>query len=424
MAVSVRQSLHLAPGIRLAVSANNQATSCTLPTSGLVYRLRLNTSLNQRKRAQAEELRQKRSLQQQTSLANNQDLAQVSLALDAQGKLTISNLDGTALNAVEHSKLLLNFNAEIHTWLEEQIEQINGNLELLTNLHQDTLNPDISLPAYYQEPFTQLQPDKPQLPPLPPEPQQPAPLTVSWRDKLVPGRHKKLLATWQEQHQAWQTQQHNWQQQVQALEAEQAAPLAAYQQELATWRQRKEVHDAQQRQLAAEFNAQLHKNPAVMLEVLNAELEALDWARATQLNLELNASGSSLHLEVDLPDIASLPTQAAKLGARELHLVITDYTPAQIQRNYLRHLHSLFLRLISVSFYCLPTVQKLTLNGYQQLKPHKHACLLAAQVTRQEFAQVNFHNLRGVDPAIALEQFSIRANIDAQGRLLTLEPLN
>ena len=110
MAFRFRNSVRIASGIRLTISKNEavfsadiknptQATSnpsgldgILLPGTDLYYRTRLNHSLSQRKRAEQEEKRQSRRESQQAALKNNQDFAELALALDDQGNLLIHSL--------------------------------------------------------------------------------------------------------------------------------------------------------------------------------------------------------------------------------------------------------------------------------------------------------------------------------------------
>lgn len=446
MAFRFRNSIRIAPGIRLnlgkrgvSVSAGIRGATITagsqgiygnlgLPGTGLSYRTRLDNSISQRKRAEQEEKRQIRRERQQTALKNNPDLAKLALSLDDKGGLIINTAAGQPLPAEERRKILLNFNAEIHAWLEEQMEYINGDIDLLVNAHVDILTPDTVSLRHQIEPFTELQPKKPELEPLPPEPKKPAALELTWKDHLIPGRKSKRLSTWQTEQNAWQVAHQAWQDKKARLKAEQAAPLAAYQASLKDWRSRKEAHDTEQRELADTFADRLEYDPQVMTEVLKAELDALDWARETLIDFELDKTGKYLKLDVDLPEIETFPTQKARLGLRELRLVITDKSATQIRRNYARHVHGVVLRIIGTAFHTLPSLEELIVSGYSQ-RPNpatghiQDDYLFSAKVKRSIFSEINFHHLKEVDPVIALERFELIRDMSKTGIFRPITPL-
>lgn len=436
MACRFRNSIRIAPGIRLNIGKNGVGIAAgvqgrqdsLLPNTGLAYRTRLDNSATQRKRAEQEEKRQNRLQRQQATLKSNQDLAELVLALDEQGSLLISTLTEQPLPAEEHRKLLLNYNAEIHEWLEEQMEIINGDIELLTNAHIDILTPDTTSLRHQIDPFIELQPEQPSFEQPAEEPIKPLAPELTWKDSLIPGRKSKRLSAWQTEQDAWQTAHQTWQENNAKLQAIQAAPLAAYQAKLEDWRARKEAHDTEQRELAATFADRLTYDTQVMAEVLKAELNALDWARETLVSFELDNNGQHLKLDVDLPEIATFPTQEARMGVRDLRLVITDKSTTQIHREYARHVHGVVLRLISTAFHTLPNLEELIVSGYSQCLNSatgqiESNYLFSAGVKRAVFAGINFHNLKEVDPVIALERFELVRNMSTTGTFGPIKPL-
>lgn len=447
MAFRFRNSIRIAPGIRLnlgkrgvSVSAGVRGATVTagrqgvhgnlgLPGTGLSYRTRLDKSVNQRKRAEQEEKRQNRLERQQVALENNPDLAELNLGLDEKGKLLINTAAGQPLAGEEHRKLLLNFNAEIHEWLEEQMEKINGDIDLLINAHVDILTPDTVSLRHQIEPFSELQPEKPKLDAFPVEPKKPIEIELTWKDTFIPGRKTKRLNAWQAEVDAWQVKHQAWQEEVTRLKAIQAEPLAIYQAKLENWRERKQAHDVEQRTLADTFADRLESDTQVMVEVLKAELDALDWARETLIDFDLDETGQHLKLDVDLPEIETFPTQEARLGVRDLRLVITDKSATQIRRDYARHIHGVLLRIIGTAFHTLPNLEELIISGYSQRSNPatghiQDDYLFSAKVKRSIFAGINFHNLKEVDPVIALERFELIRNMSKTGIFQPIEPLN
>lgn len=447
MAFRFRNSVRIASGIRLTISKNEavfsadiknptQATSnpsgldgILLPGTDLYYRTRLNNSLSQRKRAEQEEKRQSRRESQQAALKNNQDFAELALALDDQGNLLIHSLTKQPLPAEEHGKLLMHYKSDIQEWLEEQVEVINGDIDLLTNAHIDTLTPDTTSLRHQINPFTELQPEQPNFEQPAIEPVKPPAPELTWKDSLILGRKSKRLSEWQAAVDAWQIAHQTWQANTAKLHAMQAAPLAAYQAKLDDWRAKKEVHDTEQRELAAAFSDRLTHDTQVMTEVLKAELNALDWARDTLINFDLDSKGQHLKLDVDLPEINTLSMQEARVSVRDLKLIITKKTETQIHREYARHVHGVVLRLISTAFHTLQSLEELTVSSYSQsLDPvtgeKQNNYLFSVNVKRSVFESINFYNLKEVDPVIALERFDPIRDMSQTGAFNPIEPLN
>ncbi|HKM14297.1 MAG TPA: DUF4236 domain-containing protein [Marinospirillum sp.] len=446
MAFRFRNSIRIAPGIRLNIGKNGVSVSAGvrgatvtagsngvygnvgLPGTGLSYRTRLDKSANQRKRSEQEEKHQSRRERQQATLDFNKDFSELVLTLDAKGGLLINTVAGQPLPAEEHRKLLLNYNVEIHEWLAEQMDKINGNISLLLNPHLDILTPDTTSLRHQVDPFTEPKPKQPIFEPWPLAPQKPVEPQFTWKDSLLPGRKNKRLRIWEEDIEAWKVSHQAWQIKVNALEQAQTAPLQAYREALGIWRARKEIHDTAQRELAATFADRLATDTQVMTEVLKAELNALDWARETLIDFELDKTGRYLKLDVDLPEIESFPTQEARQGVRDLRLVITDKSPTQVRREYARHIHGVILRVIGTAFHSLPSLETLIISGYSQrlntATGHiQDDYLFSAKVKRSVFAGINFHNLKEVDPIIALERFELVRDMSKSGIFRPIEPI-
>jgi hypothetical protein len=446
MAFRFRNIIRIAPGIRLnlgktgvSVSAGVRGATVTagqrgmhgnvgLPGTGMSYRTRLDKSPAHRRRVEQKEKRQYRSKQQQQVRANNPDLAQVTLSLDDKGQLMMSDATGQPVAAEQRRRLLKDFEADVREWLEERMDQINGDMELLLNPHLDTLSPDSPPPEYQVQPFTELQPAKPKFNDLPPEPSQPVEPKIGWLDRLIPGRRQRILDTWQDAYTDWEAAQARWKQQAHDLRKQQAKKTLEYEQTLADWRQRKEAHDQLQRSEDSSFSQRLMTDSELMTEVLQAELEALDWARETMIDLELDEAGQQLKLDVDLPEIEDFPQMEARMGARELRLVLKQKSQTQLRHEYARHVHGVMLRIVGTAFATLPSIQQLIISGYsQRLNPAighvEDEYLISARVERLAFEQINFNNLEEVDPVIAMERFELVREMSKSFQFTHISPL-
>lgn len=444
MAFRFRNTIRIAPGIRLnlgkkgvSLSAGVRGASITagkngvygnvgLPGTGLSYRTRLDKSPAHRRRVEQEEARQYRAQRQQEMQQHNPDLSDVRLSLSDKGLLILHDLSGQPLEPKLRQRLLSDFKADIQEWLDVQVERINGDMDLLLNPHLDMPSSDNPPPEYPAQPFTELQPVKPQLTALQIQPEQPQQLKINWIDRLVPGRKQRLTEAWQQAEDQWREDIQRWEQEKSALEQQHAAIISNYELELTRWRTLKTAHDAQQHEDANNFLQRLKTDPEVMAATLQAELEALDWPRETLIDFELDDTGQLLKLDVDLPEIEDFPQQEARLGARELRLVLKKKSQSQLRQEYARHIHGVLLRIIGTAFSTL-NVQQLSISGYsQRLNPAtgyvEDEYLLSAKVARSTFEQINFNNLEDVDPILALDRFELTRDMSNSFILRCIKP--
>lgn len=444
MAFRFRNTIRIAPGIRLnlgkagvSLSAGVRGATVTagqrgvfgnigLPGTGMSYRTRLDKSPAHRRRVEQEEKRQHRKNRQQQVKHNTSDLGQVTLSLDDKGQLFMVDLSGLPLDAGLRRRLQKDFEVEIREWLEERMEAINGDMELLLNPHLDTLSPDSSPPEYQRVPFTELQPTKPQLQELALPPAQPEPPHIGWLDRLIPGRKQSLLNAWQEAQTDWNLSLRHWEEEKERLDKQQTQIMREYEQELAKWRERKEDHDQYQRAESSQFAERLLKDTELMAKVLQVELEALDWPRETLIDFELDEDGHLLKVDVDLPEIERFPQQEARLGARELRLVLKQKSQTQLRYEYARHVHGVLLRIIGAAFATLPRIQQLIISGYSQRLNQatgytEDEYLISALVLRTDFEQINFDNLEEVDPILALERFTLVRDMSKSYQLNSID---
>ncbi|MBE0509066.1 MAG: DUF4236 domain-containing protein [Marinospirillum sp.] len=447
MAFRFRNTIRIAPGIRLnlgktgiSLSAGVRGATVTagkrgvhgnvgLPGTGLSYRTRLDKSPAHRRRVEQQEKRQYRQDRQQQLQQNNPDLGQVTLSLDDKGQLLMVDASGQPLETALRRRLQKDFEADIREWLEVRMEAINGDIDLLLNPHLDTLSPDSSPPEYQIRPFTELQPAKPQLQQPAPQPVKPEPPRIGWLDRLIPGRKQRLMDAWQDAQTNWSVCLQRWEEDKQRLDEQQAHTILQYEKELAEWRQRKEIHNSQQREEDSSFSQRLLTDSELMAEVLQAELEALDWPRETLIDFDLDEAGQRLQLDVDLPEIEDFPQQEARLGARELRLVLKQKSQTQLRHEYARHVHGVLLRVIGTAFATLPSIQQLIISGYsQRLNPAtghvEDEYLISAKVERTAFEQINFNNLEEVDPIMAMERFELAREMSKSYLFTSIKPFD
>ncbi|SFB86640.1 Protein of unknown function [Marinospirillum celere] len=446
MAFRFRQHLRIAPGIRLnfgkrgvSLSAGVRGATVTagqrgvhgnvgLPGSGLSYRTRLDKTPRQRQRAQEEEARQYRHQHQQELQDGASEMARVRLILNDKGQLRIEDVNHQEITGNVRRRLLQDYREDIQEWLEIECERINGDMDLLQNLHLDTLAPDAPAPSYEILPFTEPSPQKPRFEAIPSRPTPPPAFEIRWWERLWPGRAASKTRTWEEAHHQWQQADQQWQVDQEQHRLKQEAVETEYQKQMQGWRERKDKHLKGQAEEDAAFAQRLLTETKLMGEVLEAELSALDWPRETLIDFEVGEQGRHLAIDVDLPGMDQFPDKKARLGARELRLVITSKSQTQLRQEYAHHLHAVLLRVLGTAFASLPSIQTITLSGYTQRMDsatghEEDDYLISVRVERIAFAAINFNNLDAVDPIQALEAFELVRDMSKSGIFKTIAPL-
>ena len=291
MGIRFRNSIRLAPGIRLnlgktsvSLSAGVRGASVTLgenglwgnagiPGTGLSYRTQLNNSSSQRKRAQQTRYRHQRDEELQTFRQERQ--ATLLMRLDDRGQLLLEKEAGQSLNAQEKKWVWNQYGEELVRWLEKQRDEINGEMELILNIHADIQPPGSGIPQYEPVPFVEEEPQEPTAKPHPVKPEKPQ-LNLEFWDKLIPGRTEKKRLAYNAAVAVWENTVKQWQQACQIQDNQTRQVINDHQQHRQVWCENKARHESEQQLIRQQFQQRLSTDEALMTEVLTAELEGLD----------------------------------------------------------------------------------------------------------------------------------------------------
>jgi len=437
MAFRFRNSVRLAPGVRLnfgkrsiSLSAGVRGAGLTLgsnglwgnlgiPGTGMSYRTRLTDLPTQRKRAQ-----KRHSLSSETAA---EPLESFRAVMDERGQVNLLDQEGNPLSPAQRRRIWSDHGDRLQAWLCSERDRINGDMELLLEIHQDILPPGSAVPDYDPQPFATPAPDEPDPVSLPPEPVKPE-LKLRFWDFLVPGRRQRLRQAHAQRLEQWQREYRLWQQTCRQQQEAAVQQRQAYEQQLAAWKSAEEAHRQQQAQLAEAFHQRLARDEVLMSRILATELQALDWPRETLVDFEIDLSRNRVCLDVDLPEIEAIPGRQARPGARNRRLVIRQKSARQLRQEYARHIHGVILRLAGVVLALLPGVERVVLSGYsQRLDPStghvRDDYLLSVEVDRQGLAELNFDRPEQIDPQAALERFNLRRDMTKTGIFRPIEPM-
>ncbi|WP_294078501.1 DUF4236 domain-containing protein, partial [Thiolapillus sp.] len=208
MVLRFRRSVKIAPGVKInfgkrgmSVSAGVRGATITagkrgvygnvgIPGTGLSYRTKLAGKAvnNQLVR---EQRRVERELKKQEEIGRRREaLSKVQLSLNENGTLNIANTFGEALSRKDLKLFWEQKSEVVYQWLSQQAEEINGDIELLSNIHLDTPSPDL-IPQYETIPFQEESPKKPSHPQAQPVPQEPQIPKLGFIARLFPNKREK-----------------------------------------------------------------------------------------------------------------------------------------------------------------------------------------------------------------------------------------
>lgn len=439
MAFRFRNTIRLAPGIRLnlgkrgvSLSAGVRGASVTLgknglwgnvgaPGTGLSYRTRLSGSPSHQRRAQREQQRQRNH-----AAYSAPELTAFKAMLDDKGQVTLMNQEGQPLSASQRRMVWSDYADRITSWLQSEMDTINGDMELLLDIHQDIVPPGSAVPDYEPEAFNQPAPTKPERQRRPSRPVKPE-LEVSFWDRLIPGRQQRLIQAQEQDLQQWESELEAWKHKCLQIDKAYEHRLQQYEQQVVEWNRAWEAHQYEQTQLAQMFTERLKTDDSLVADILTAELNELDWPRETLVDFDIDLAKQRVYLDVDLPEIEDIPTRSAEFGARNRRLLIKDKSERQRREEYARHIHGIVLRLAGVVLGLFPGIDRVVVSGYsQRLDPStghiNDEYLLSVAIDTLRFAELNFEQLDQVDPIAALERFELQRKMTKAGTFRVVEP--
>ncbi|WP_295543365.1 DUF4236 domain-containing protein [uncultured Thiohalocapsa sp.] len=443
MAFRFQRTLRIAPGIRINLSKGGASLSLGprgasvtigrrgthanvgLPGTGLSYRRRIDTPA-ERGRAERHRGRERREHARAAARRRTDALAEVSLALGDRGELLATDAQGKPLSG-DHRRLLWAQQGEaIGAWLNERMDAINGDVELLANIHLDTPAPT-GEPEHLRVAFAEPEPEPPPTPPMAPAPEPPArpePGLLTRLFGLGRSAHAQRVAAadaeHRRRHQAWLAQKR-------ARAEEHRRAVARWKRAHADWRRRKVAHDAAEAEHARRFPERLRTDPELMETLLAAALDDLDWPRETLVSFDIQPHAATVWLDVDLPEIADLPQREARLAKRRRRLLIQPKPKTRLRQEYAAHVHGVVLRCAGTVFATLPGIGRVVVSGYSQRPDAATGAinddyLLSVDFDRDGFGRIDFTALERVDPVAAVAAFPHRRRLLKRDGFRAIEP--
>lgn len=365
-------SLSFGPGgASINIGKNGIFTNIGIPGSGFSFRNRLNSNNGK-------------------SPSLNSDipeLIKVVLKIDDSGILLFETDTGLPLPRNLIIKLKKEQPEIIFQALNLGAEQINKNFDELMNLHYMT-------PSPYQ---TKLSYPKLTIP----RPKKPVIKPINFWQKLC-GK-------------------------ASIIEQENIKKLSLYEQALAQWDKIKKTECEEENYFNETIDRALSGNQQAMEKVLAYILSGFTWAKDTQVSYEFKKE-SILYLDVDLPDIKDMPKKHAKIPSREYKLSIKEKTETQLRKDFCHLVHSILFRIAGEIFAALPALKDIIISGYIQRNNTAKGevddvYIISVEINLTQWVEINFSQLKKVDPVCALERFNIRKHLDRSSNFGQIEPI-
>lgn len=445
MAFRFRRSVKIAPGLRVnfgkrgvSLSAGVRGASVTvgsrgtygnvgIPGTGLSYRSRIDGG-QQRRYQERDQRRIEKEYQRVEKEEHRQEaLSNIKLNLNKDdGTLQIENAFGESLDRRDLALLWEQKGHTVKEWLEQQAEEINGDVELLTKIHEDTPDPK-SFPEYQINEFEEEPPELPVAPISNPKPVLTTLKPLGFISRLIPSKKKAFEENQRKSHEDYQKEVNFWEKDKIAIENNYRKLLDQHEEAYKKWEIRKKEFEMIELKKRAEFPNMLKLNQNVMDKTLEDALNSLSWPRETTVSYQIMENGRVVWLDVDLPEIEDLPQKVASIAASGKKLNIKPKSKKQLQIEYASHIHGIAFRLVGTVYASLPASESVTISGYSQRLDNATGkinddYLYSFKTDREPFEKIDFTSLGMVDPVAALGKFENHRKMTTTGIFKSIEP--
>lgn len=396
MGIRFRRRIRLAPGLHMNVSGSGvsfsvgpRGASVTLGARGGPYaNLGIpGTGIYMRQRLSGSTRGDSRSAASPSSTPGT--TLPVEITIDDAGELVIRHDGGELLEPGLVELTRKRHRPEILDYLQRAATAADNAMTALSEIHRQTRAPTQRL-HFEREAFKEEAPQSPEL------------KTVGWLDRLLSGRRARI-------------------------ESENAAAMVAHEEAMAAWNARRDAHEAAQEKARDILERQILTDVDVMEDVLASRLEQLVWPAETEASFELRDGGTTLLIDVDLPEYEDMPAKTVSVSERFLRLTMKPLSDTRRRQFYARHIHGVAMRAIGEGFSVLPTVRQVTFAGYSQRTDAATGhinddYLLAVRTDRAAWSAIAFDRLEAVDPTEAIGRLEHRRDLTRSGVVRAITP--
>jgi len=424
----------IAPGVRLNMSKSGPSlsvgdrgatanfskrgtrTTVGIPGTGLSYpSSSYSASRTGQRRLEREERQRQRA----------EALARVKVSIDDNGVLTCLDGDGLPLKGRELSMMWEQQDAAIRTLLINAADQINGDVDLLGNIHLDAPHPSQTRLLAIEE-FPETEPKRPSPTKKPPKPTVRLPDQPGFISRLFggDGRHERKVSQLEDKH---ALAINDWRARCATIDADDAGSVASWKTEHAGWVERRDAFAHRSEVADTEHRTNLAVNADYSADILTEAVQSLEWPRETLISFQLDLSGKNVWLDVDLPEIEDLPQRVATMAASGKKLNVKAKPQKSLRMEYARHVHGIALRIAAMTAAVLPWAETIQLSGFSQRLDKATGVtnddyLFSVRFTRTGLEKIDFQSLEAVDPIEAMAAFDHRRKMSATGVFKAIQP--
>lgn len=316
--------------------------------------------------------------------------------------------------------------------LQNEAARINGDMEWILNIHQQTPNPQFgrsvtALQKVYldllKSPYSVPAPERP----IKPEPVAELPQPVRKKPSLL----SRLMKSETEIDNDYNDELANW-----SLTNEQIRRANAFKQQqynllrtswaeqYAIWQSEKNLHEQRHSISETQALSQFRNDAAFFESVLGNDLSQIEWPRETIFSYEVTPSQSLVEIDVDLPEVEDIPTQIATINTRGIN--IKNKSDKTIRLEYARHIHGCLLKLAGETLSSLP-FNTVNIAGFTQRTDPRTGrimseYIIACSFDRSQFLSLNFASLENIDPLETLSLFKLNRNMTSTGIFKSITP--
>jgi len=391
-----RKSIKLAPGVRMNLGSGGTSWSFG-PRGGSISVGKRGVHANQSFLGMSRRVRlsgpprASETLQRGVPTPTQTVTMPATVVLETDGTLRFQDQDGADLPEQLVAIAKKQAGDKIREFLQEKCEEMSEEVDAIANLHFDTPNPRV-IPRF--EPMMFLAE-----PPQPPTPQK-----LGLLDKIFKARRA-------------------------TIESVNAEMFRRHKLDVANWELVKLDHIRGQEERRQLIEKRIHSEFEAMEDYLEETLQDINWPRETEVAAEIRNEGTSVYLDVDLPEVEDMPEAIYLMPQRGFKLSRKALSPTQRQKTYMAHIHSILFRLAGEAFAALPKAQEVYISGFSQRRDKSTGhegdeYLLAAGITRADWERLDFSpaGLRALDVLEALTRFELRRSMSKSGIFKPIQP--
>lgn len=382
--------IKIAPGLKLNLSGSGLSVTAGIKGASVTYGKK-GTHVNLSLAGTGLGYRARLGGSSSDSNARNQNTSDINFTICEDGDINITDREGCLVDVNIASKVKKDYRSIIEDALIKDCEARNRRLKSVCEIHISTLAPDCGL-TYTAKVFDDVRPILPLI------------KKYGLLGTVFKGIREKI-------------------------DLFNKNMRIEYETLLKEWNLRKKDHDLIENALERVYSLERFQNAEGMMKCLDHRLSQVDWPLETEMTYEVSEDLNTVWMDVDLPEVESMPSQVATVSKRSLKLSLKKLSESEIRKSYMVHTHGILYRLIGEVFASLPMVERVIISGYSQRlnKSTMHInneYLLSVDMSRSDWIKTDFDNLASLNVINAFENCSFLRDMSKTGIFKPILPFD